>query len=181
VSFLDAGDPDLEDPNYDYDTGIRINSGWLEGVKVIFNSDQPMTPLLKFRSVVLTDADAVGKTLVIEPPTIFTVPAKIIIPVLENDVSLNKTSVYIDDLMEWVLACSPDGTVQDAGYGWMVPNSRENYSKRTPPAIEMKIYHTSEIQLGVSRSTDGSNEDSDSEKADASCFIEALLHELMND
>jgi hypothetical protein len=181
IRSLEPGDPDLNDPEYDYDTGIQLNSGWLAGAKVIYNSSQPMPHFLTTQAAAAGDMTTVGEALMVLPPTIFSTPAKIILPVRQDDYSVNDATIYMYTGSEWVPAIGPSGSVKDGGYGWAVPGSRVNKRNENPPVVEIKVYHTAGIFAGASLSEDSTEEDSSpSGKAEASCFVETLISEYLN-
>ncbi|MBN2179863.1 MAG: thrombospondin type 3 repeat-containing protein [Deltaproteobacteria bacterium] len=165
---VEGTDPDLEDPDYVYDTGIEVTSGELEGCKIIYDSgevvDPKLGPIDELPPFDEPGVDAVGAPLNLQPPTIFSTPVKILIPCPGvSDVS--KLSVYLYNGTEWVLALDADGNVQPGGEGWVVPGSRVDHNETTPPTIEIKVYHFSGVQA-VKQTPD--------KDSDGGCFINSV-------
>ena len=119
----------------------------------------------------MTDAIAVGESLNLQPPTVFSTPVKLILRTPgKNDVS--GIGVYVYNGEEWVLACDAKGRATIDG--WMVPGSRVNATG----SIQLKVYHFSGIQAAVvDRSAVGavSSSDADPEEEVANCFIRTIL------
>lgn len=139
-------DPDLGGP---YDTGIQVNSGDLEGAKVIYNSGEPLTPRFGPTDEIppLGAAEA-GVPMNLQPLTVFNTPIKIFIPYPgANDVS--DLAIYLYTGGTWVCACDSKGRVRPGGAGWMVPGSRINHNESNPSTIEIKVYHFSAVQAGA--------------------------------
>lgn len=119
----------------DYDSGIEITSGILNGAKVLYNYDEGVTPIFgpinDIPFLDLTVVDEVGAPLNLQPPTIFKIPVTIFIP-FSDETNVSDLDLYLYDGQEWVLACNAAGTVQTGGNGWMVPGSRVNHNSSTP-------------------------------------------------
>ncbi|MFH0926098.1 MAG: hypothetical protein V1872_10820 [bacterium] len=131
-----------------------IQNGSLMGACVVYNNNEPVTPTFGLEEDVptLDIAEPVGFPLNLEPPTIFNNPVTVFIPCPGySDVS--KLSVYYHDCSKWLLACGPDGIVQEGGDGWLVPGSRVNHNNGILSVIEIKIYHFSAIQAGLAALT----------------------------
>jgi len=79
-----SDDPDLEDPEYYYNAGIQVNSGDLEGAKIVYDSDEPLTPRFGPRDEIpsfdLEGERGEGVPVNLQPPTVFNTPVKIFIP-----------------------------------------------------------------------------------------------------
>lgn len=144
---VDPDDPALEEP---YNEGSQINSGDLKGAKIIYNSSEPVTPIIGPENELPeldTVEEAVGVPMNLQPPTVFNTPVKIFIPCPDyTDVS--GLSVYLYNGTEWILACDAAGNVQVGGEGWMVPGSRVNHNNGDPSTIEIQVYHFSGVQPG---------------------------------
>jgi hypothetical protein len=165
---VDGTDPDLDD----YDAGIEVTSGELEGLKIIYDSNEAVIPDLgpadELPPFDEPGVDAVGAPLNLQPPTVFSTPVKILIPCPGvSDVS--DLNVYLYNGTEWVLALDADGIVQPGGEGWIVPGSRVDHNGSTPPTIEIKVYHFSGVQAGEATSLFGS---------DGGCFINSVDRNL---
>jgi hypothetical protein len=184
---IDPTDPVLEDPEYSYDTGIQVNSGDLEGAKIIYNSSEPVTPTFgPMDEPSLSDIaglDPIGKPLNLQPSTVFTVPVKIFIP-CPSQTDLSSVSISMYNGRSWLLACNADGNVQLGGDGWMVPGSRVNHPG-TSPSIEIKVYHFTGAQVmktsaSAEGSADGDSSNGDSRDMDSDggggCFISTVAY-----
>jgi hypothetical protein len=146
---VDTDDPDLEDTENTYDTGIEVISGDLEGAKIIYDSSEPVKPTFGPTNEFpyLPDGE-VSVPLNLQPSTVFNTPLKIFIPYPEySDVS--GFSIYLYNGQDWVLACDADGNVQPGGEGWMVPGSRVNHNNGNPSTIEIKVYHFTGVVAGI--------------------------------
>ena len=155
IGPVDPGDPALEGS---YNTGIQVNSGDMEGAKVIFDSSEPVTPTFGPTNEVppldVAEVEAMGVPMNLQPPTVFNTPVKIFIP-CPGYPDVSSLSVFLYNGTGWVLACDASGNVQPGGESWMVPNSRVNHNNGTPSTIEIQLYHFSGVQAGISSSGDG--------------------------
>jgi uncharacterized repeat protein (TIGR01451 family) len=154
ANLQDTGPVDPYDPALEgsYDTGIQVNSGDLEGAKIIFDSSEPVAPTFgptnEVPALDIAEVEAVGVPMNLQPPTVFNTPVKIFIPCSDyTDVS--GLSVYLYHGTEWVLACDASGNVQPGGEGWIVPGSRVNHNDGTPSTIEIQLYHFSGVQAAT--------------------------------
>jgi hypothetical protein len=167
---VDTNDPDLEG-SYVYDTGAQISSGQLAGAKILYDSDEPVTPTFgptgEIPALNISGVDAVGIPMNLQPPTVFNAPVKIFIP-CPGYQYVSTLSVYRYSGTSWVLACDHNGTVQPGGEGWMVPGSRVNHNLGNPSTIEIRVYHFNGVQAGSPSSSGGR---STSEVAGGGCFI----------
>lgn len=148
TSNVDPDDPALVPP---YTEGSRINSGDLTGAKIIYDSSEPVTPIIGPENELPeldTAEEAVGVPMNLQPPTVFNTPVKIFIPCTDN-VDVSGLSVYLYKGADWVLACDAAGNVQSGGDGWMVPGSRVNHNNGDPSTIEIQVYHFSGVQSGA--------------------------------
>ena len=141
-----------------YNAGIEVTSGDLEGAKIIFDDNEPVTPMFgPSDQPPLSDVpgtDAVGVPMNLQPPTVFTTPVKIFIP-CPGQADVSKLSIYYYNGEDWALACDADGNVEPGGNGWMVPGSRKNHNDDIPPTIEIQIYHFSGVQAAISPPDEG--------------------------
>ena len=146
IEAVDPNDPDL---GGSYDAGIEVNSGDLEGAKIIYESSEPITPTLgpvdELPSFDGNNANAIGVPMNLQPPTVFNTPVKIFIP-CPGHTDVSNLSVYRYNGTNWVLACDASGTVQPGGEGWMVPGSRVNHNNGSPSTIEIQVYHFTGVQ-----------------------------------
>ena len=118
-----------------YDAGIEITDGDLAGARIFYNSSEPVRPVVgplnELPSIDLTDVDAVGVPMNLQPPAVFSTPVKLLIPV-PGQSSVGNLSIYFYNGMDWVMACDAAGNVTDGGDGWMVPGSRVNHNDEFP-------------------------------------------------
>ncbi len=149
---LDPEDPDLEDVDYVYDSGIEVKNGELAGCKIIYDSNEPVQPTLgpcdELPPVDLGGVNGVGMPMNLQPPTVFVTPVKLLIP-CPGHADVSNLSLFMYNGVEWVLACDAAGIVQPGGEGWMVPGSRVNNNGTNPPTIEIKVYHFTGVQPGA--------------------------------
>jgi hypothetical protein len=167
IGAVSADDPDLEDSEYVYDAGIQVNSGDLEGAKIIYNSNEPVTPRLGPTGEIPSIAGARSVPMNLQPPAVFNTPVKILIP-FPGRTDVTDLSIYVYKGRSWVLACDSSGSVQPGGDGWMVPDSRVDHNDGNPSTIEIKVYHFSAV-LAMSE-TDSSISDNAAEQV-GGCFI----------
>ena len=168
-SSVGGGDPDLGGA---LDDGIKVDSGDLEGAKVIFDSSELQTPELgptdEIPTVNLTGVSGVAVPMNLHPPTVFDTPVKILIPGPGyTDVSI--LNVYYYNGSSWALACDAAGNVQPGGEGWMVPGSRVDHNETDPATIEIRVYHFSGAQAGLFSGGGGGG-------GGGGCFIAAASH-----
>jgi hypothetical protein len=172
---LPAEDQVFTDADYTYYAGFQLTEGDMAGFKLVYNTadikpELGLTDELPVFNV--TNAIAVGDSINLQPPNVFSTPIKLIVPTPgRNDVS--GIGVYYYNGEEWVLGCDAKGNA--AIEGWMVPGSRVNASG----SIQLKIYHFSGIQAAVlERSAGGVDTDGDSDEAQeedvANCFIRTV-------
>ncbi len=164
-SVIGAGDPDLG-PAED---GIQIDSGDLEGARVIYDSSEPRTPafgpLNEIPPVDVSGARAIGAPLNLQPPTVFDVPPRIFIP-CPGYTDVSGLSVYYYNGSNWMRASDAAGNVMTGGDGWMVPGSRVNHNETDPATIEIQVYHFSGAQAGTFSAAGGGG-------GGGGCFITA--------
>ena len=171
MTALAAGDPAFTDADYTYDAGFQLTEGDLAGTKLVYNTAD-ITPELgptdELPVFNVTNAIAVGDSINLQPPNVFSTPIKLIVPTPgKNDVS--GIGVYFYNGEEWVLGC--DSTGNATIDGWMVPGSRVNATG----SIQLKIYHFSGIQAAVvDRGAGGTGGDEVPEEEVANCFIQLI-------
>ena len=140
-----SDDPDLQDLQYVYDAGIKVKSGDLEGTKIIYNSNEPVTPRLGPTDEIPSLAGGRSAPMNLQPPTVFNTPVKILIPYPRRQ-KVDNLHIYLYKAAHWVRACDNKGEVQPDGEAWMLPGSRVNHNNGNPSTIEIKIYHFSAVQ-----------------------------------
>jgi PKD repeat protein len=142
-------DPALDDP--EHDTGIKVTSGDLQGAKIFYHIDEPVSPALgptnELPRLDVTNTDAVGTPMNLQPPTVFAIPVKVFIP-CPGHTDVSSLNVYLYKGTSWVLACDAAGNVQPGIESWMVPGSRLDHNNGAPSTIEIRIYHFSGVQAG---------------------------------
>jgi subtilisin family serine protease len=147
-SIIAEGDPDLGA----LEDGIRIDSGDLEGAKVIYDSSEQRTPafgpLNEIPPLSISGAGAVGVPMNLQPPTVFDIPVRIFIA-CPGYTDVSGLSVYYYNGSNWVRASDAAGNVLAGGEGWMVPGSRVNHNETDPATIEIQVYHFSGAQAGT--------------------------------
>ena len=173
---LEGDDPDFDDDDYIYDSGFQLIPDELPGAKLIYHSSDitpEIAPLEDLPPFDVTDANAIGVPMNLGPPTIFSVPVKLIIPVPE-DSSVRALSIYVYNGKEWVLGCDTSGKSPILN-GWLVPGSRLNGKNR----IEFKVYHFSGIQTALLGEGAGGGVPSGGavpQEEVANCFVSDLLN-----
>ena len=147
-------DPDLQDGQWTYDTGFQLTTGDAAGTKIIFNSSDIAPEIARVAELPIfyvPNAYAVGGAVNLQPPTIFSVPVKVIMPVPEES-DASRLSIYLYNGKEWVLGCGISGASDIPG--WMVPDSRTNGDGR----VEFKVHHFSGLQTALlDEGTDGTD------------------------
>jgi len=170
---VDAGDPDLGGT---LDDGIKVDSGSLQGAKIIFDSSENQTPTLgptdEIPPVNLADVSGVAVPMNLQPPTVFDTPVKILIP-CPGYADVSSLNVYYYNSSNWALASDAAGNVQPGADGWMVPGSRVNHNETDPATIEIRVYHFSGAQAGL---FSGSSGGSGGGGGGGGCFISTSTH-----
>lgn len=137
-----------------YDAGIVVTSGELEGARILYDSSEPVAPTFgptdELPLFDVTDTDAVGLPMNLQPPVVFNNPVMIFIP-CPGYTDVSSLCVYLYNGTAWALACDADGIVQSGGEGWMVSGSRVNHNDYDPPAIEIQVYHFTGVRAGAPR------------------------------
>jgi len=77
---------------------------------------------------------------------VFTTPVKLIIPYPDRK-KVDNLHIYLYKAGEWVRACDNKGQVLPDGEAWMVPGSRVNHNDRSPPTIQITLYHFSGVHV----------------------------------
>jgi hypothetical protein len=175
---VDADDPDLMDSDYLYDAGIFVQTDDPKGAKIIYHSSQPNALFFGSNNELpqfnVENVTPIGDSLNLQPSSVFSVPAKLIIPCPGiSDVS--KINIYVYNGREWQLALS-GSSVQEGGYGWVVPRSRINNNYGSSSSIEIKVYHFSGVQAGIVDTSVRPSGDSGSSPDEdvANCFLDTV-------
>ncbi len=132
----------IADPIIGKTTVSLLDGSGIEGARIIFNSNEPLTPTFgPLGEIPSLDIDnGIGLPLSLEPPTVFDNPVTIYIPV-PGATDPGGLSVYhYNPKTGWKLAIEGDG--------WLVPGSRVNHPETNPPTIEIKVNHFSGAQAG---------------------------------
>jgi len=152
-------------------TTINADSGSLKGAKIVYDSGEPVIPILgplnEIPTLNISGVEAVGVPMNLQPPTIFDTPVTIFIPCPGYQYA-RTLSIYRYNGTSWVLACGVGGNIETGGEGWMVPGSRVSHDNGSPSTIEIQVYHFAGVQAG---SPSGSVGRSTSEVAGEGCFI----------
>jgi hypothetical protein len=112
----------------------------------------------------------------LQPPTVFNIPVKILIP-CPGYTDVSSLNLYYYNGSSWALACDAAGNVQPGGDGWMVPGSRVNHNETDPATIEIQVYHFSGAQAGLfSGGGDVVSSSSGGGGGGGGCFISAASH-----
>jgi len=180
-AIIDPSIPDysaIEVDDSPYNAGYQINSGVLDGARILYNSDTephedlrprfaPTDGIPEFRDS--GNIIGVGDLVNVQPPIIFSTPVKLFVPIQGNSASKIQIWIYNG---EWTLACDTDGSSDLPG--WMVAGSRVNSAS----GIELKVYHFSGVHAAVVTSPippSGDDDDDDTPEDDtATCFIQVL-------
>ena len=157
---IEIDDPDLEDSEYSYDTGIQVIDGDLEGAKIIYNSSEPVLPSFGPINEIPGADDDPGQPVLgnknnpsdsiilnFQPPTVYNTPVKVIIP-CPGHADVNGLYVFLYKGANWIPGCDNKGNVMTGGDGWMVPGSRVNHNNGDPSTIEIKVYHQAPVRAG---------------------------------
>jgi len=146
---VDPGDPALSGP---YNTGVQVNSGNLEGARMLFNSNEPVLPRFGPANE-LPPLDAAGEEIVgismnLQPPTVFNIPVKIFVP-CPGFMDVSRIQLYLYNGTAWVPALAENGNVLAGGIDFIKPNTRVNHNNGAPSTIEIQVYHFSGIQAAI--------------------------------
>ena len=168
-----------------YDAGVEVVSGELEGARIEYNSNEPLTPFFgpmdEIEAVAASATEDIGVPLNLLPHTVFDKPVKIFIPAADG-ADITEIGIYYNNGVEWQPACDKYGNLLPGGEGWMVPGSRVNHPETSPPLIEIQVYHFSAAQGGfIVASTETSkhyheNSDYSGTVVVAKCFIDTAMN-----
>ena len=147
ANLPDSGAVDPTDPGLEgsYDAGIQVNSGDLEGAKIIYASNEPLIPSFGPSDEIPPLKGTRGTPMNLQPLTVFNTPVKLFIP-YPSSKNVGHLAIYVYKDGRWVRGCDNKGRVRPDGDGWMVPGSRVNHNEANPPTIEIKVYHFSAVQ-----------------------------------
>lgn len=136
-----------------YDTGTQVRSGDLEGAKIVYDSTEVVTPTFgpmdELAPLDVTEVEAVGISMNLQPPTVFNTPVKVFIP-CPGYPDVSSLCIYLYNGTSWVLACDASGNVHSGGEGCIVPESRTNHNSDILSRIEVQFYHFTGVQAGDS-------------------------------
>jgi hypothetical protein len=166
-------------PEDDYDNVIHVISGVLTGAQIFYNNGE-MTPQLgptdEIPALNLSGVDGVAVPMNLQPPTVFNIPLKILIP-CPGYTDVSSLNVYYYNGISWALAGDAAGNVQPGGDGWMVPGSRINHNETDPATIEIQVYHFSGAQAGLFSGGGGVvSSGSGGGGGGGGCFIDTASH-----
>ena len=171
---VSAEDPDLVVGILD--DGMRVDSGDLQGAKIIFNNSElqlpTFGPLNEIPSVDLGGVNGVAVPMNLQPPTVFDTPVKILIP-CPGYTDVGSLNIYYYNGSSWALASDAAGNVQPGGDGWMVPGSRVDHNETDPATIEIRVYHFSGAQAGSFSAISGAG---DGGGGGGGCFISSAAY-----
>jgi hypothetical protein len=143
---VDPGDPELTGL---YGYGIQVNSGNLEGAKIFFDSNEPVTPRFgpvnELPELSVSGEEIVGIPINLQPPNVFNTPVKLIIP-CPGFMDVSWINLYLYNGTGWVPAMDENGNVLPGGIDFIKPGTRVNHNNGTPSAIEVQVYHFTGIQ-----------------------------------
>lgn len=155
----------IADPNIGKTTVTPLTGSGIEGARIIFNSNEPLTPAFgPLDEIPSLDIDnGIGLPLALEPPTVFDNPVTIYIPV-SGATDLDSLNIYhYNPKTGWKLAIEGDG--------WLVPGSKVNHSETNPPTIEIKVNHFSGVQAGGTITPAVNNSGGNGGSGGGGCFI----------
>ena len=173
---VDPSDPALGGP---YNTGIQVNSGNLEGAKIIFNSNEPVTPRFgpegELPQLIIADEEIVGIPMNLQPPNVFNTPVKVFVP-CPGFMDVSRIKLYLYNGTAWVPALDESGNVLPGGNNFIVPNTRVNHNNGTPSTIEIQLYHFSGLQAANTEGGGGGTVSSPPQipSGGGGCFIGTL-------
>jgi len=176
---LYAGDPDS---GGSLDAGIQVVAGELAGARIVYNSNEPLTPQFGSQNgiekVNIEGLEAVGMPLNLAPHTVFDTPVKLFVPVPE-EADIFSVGLAYHDGTQWLPAADAAGNVLPGGEGWMVPGSRVNHTDIDPVLIEVQVYHFSGTQTVFFAAFDGTREGEeipiDERRSGANVFISCFV------
>jgi hypothetical protein len=182
-------DPDYVNAEAPHDSGMEILSGELQGARIFFSREEPLTPgfgpIDQIEALNVEDSQGIGAPLNLIPHTIFHTPVKIFIP-FPPGTDIANMDIFYHNGEEWLPACDADGNVLPGGRGWMVAGSRVNHFMTDPPLVEIQVYHFSAAQGGfIVASTENNkdyheNHDYSGTVVVAKCFIDTASDNAEN-
>jgi hypothetical protein len=129
--------------------GIQVVEGELAGAKIVYNSNEPLTPQFGSQDGIekadIDGFEVAGMPLNLVPHTVFNTPVTLFIPV-PAEVDIFSVGLAYHDGTQWLPAADAAGNVLPGGEGWMVPGSRVNHTDTDPALIEVQVYHFSSTQ-----------------------------------
>ena len=144
--LVDSEDPVLMGA---HNAGIYVNSGDLDGAKILYSSQEPVTPRFgpegELPELIVEGEQNVGIPLNLEPPTVFNLPVRIFVP-CPGFIDVSRIKLYLHNGSGWVPALDENGNVLSGGIDCIVPGTRVNHNNGNPSAIEIQLYHFSGLQ-----------------------------------
>jgi hypothetical protein len=170
------------------DAGIQVVEGELAGAKIMYNSNEPLTPQFGSQNGIekanIEGLEAVGMPLNLAPHTVFDTPVKLFVPV-PQDADILSVGLAYHDGTQWLLAADAEGNVLPGGEGWVVPGSRVNHTDTDPALIEVQVYHFSGTQTVFFAAFDGTREEEDpppgGSRSGATVFISCFVDSVSSD
>jgi hypothetical protein len=164
--------------------GIQVVEGELAGAKIVYNSNEPLTPQFGSQDGIekadIDGFEVAGMPLNLVPHTVFNTPVTLFIPV-PAEVDIFSVGLAYHDGTQWLPAADAAGNVLPGGEGWMVPGSRVNHTDTDPALIEVQVYHFSSTQTVFFAAFSGSGEEEipiDERRSGAtvvvSCFVDSV-------
>jgi hypothetical protein len=163
----------------EYNSGVEIVSGELEGARIEYNSNESLSPTFgpmdEIEAVAASVTQVIGVPLNLLPHTVFDRPVKVFIPIPDG-IDISEIGIYYNNGVEWQPACDKYGDLLPGGEGWMVPGSRVDHPETSPPLIEIQVYHFSAAQGGIvyvsSGATSAAAKFDGGGSGGASCFVD---------
>jgi hypothetical protein len=157
-----------------------INNDELDGFQVVYDNNEPITPhvepLEEIPPLNIPGITPVDQPVKLGPPTVFSYPVKLIMPITGAD-DVKALSIYLFDGTEWVHAVSSynnGGVIQPGGEGWVVPGSLTYDDTSNPPVLEIQVYHFSGIQAGFVSGASVAVVGLDDAGGGGGCFIDTI-------
>ena len=163
-----------------YNAGFRLDAGELTGAALYYRVDDvdeippQLGPIEELPAFSVTGVTAVGESINLQPPNVFSTPVKLVMPTpdISNAAGVD---IYLYDGTSWVLGCTGAGVAQVDG--WMVPGSRVNGSG----SIELKVRHFSGLQAAVTNPvvvpvTPDDGDEPESPDDMGTCFVGAIFN-----
>jgi hypothetical protein len=166
------------------DAGIELVEGELAGAKILYNSNEPLTPQFgpyhEIEKVNIEGSETVGMPLSLLPHTVFDTPVKLFIPVPE-EADIFSVGLAYHDGTQWLSAVDADGNVLADGEGWMVPGSRVDHPDNYPALIEVQVYHFSGVHTVVSGTTEEEEKPPTHDGSGTVVFISCFINSAAED